>query len=131
MMCHEKCLPLVLHRVKGSVHAKVIGWVPTGWTYENKRNMFPVKKKGNCSIHLVPYSEHSSYSELQTYVKFLRPHEVSRHATIAPCLRLKSACIHVWAEMSSRHVPSQDGHGLAGMPPCTASTAATASCRPT
>lgn len=58
---------------------QVIGWVPTGWTYENKRNMFPVKKKGNCSIHLVPYSEHSSYSELQTYVKFLRPHEASSH----------------------------------------------------
>ena len=61
--------------MKGSLGAQVIGWVPTGWTYENKRNMFPVKTKGHCSIHLVPYSEHSSYTELQTYVKFLRPHE--------------------------------------------------------
>ncbi len=58
------------------MHLQVIGWVPTGWTYEHKRNMFPVKKKGNCSIHLVPYSEHSSYTELLQYIKFLRPHRV-------------------------------------------------------
>ena len=73
-------------RVRQLSEVQIIGWVPTGWTYENKRNMFPVKTKGNCSIHLVPYSEHSSYSELQTYVKFLRPHEASQchlhqHAT--------------------------------------------------
>ena len=73
-------------RVRQLCELQIIGWVPTGWTYENKRNMFPVKTKGNCSIHLVPYSEHSSYSELQTYVKFLRPHEASQcclhqHAT--------------------------------------------------
>ena len=73
-------------RVRQLSELQIIGWVPTGWTYENKRNMFPVKTKGNCSIHLVPYSEHSSYSELQTYVKFLRPHEASQchlrqHAT--------------------------------------------------
>lgn len=65
--------------LQGDRAVQVIGWVPTGWTYENKRNMFPVKTKGNCSIHLVPYSEHSSYNELQTYVKFLRPHEARWH----------------------------------------------------
>ena len=68
---------------EGCVSAQVIGWVPTGWTYENKRNMFPVKRKGNCSIHLVPYSEHSSYNELQTYVKFLRPHEACIQPSLA------------------------------------------------
>ena len=50
--------------------------MPTGWTYENKRTAFPVKTKGHLSIHLVPYSEHSSFTELQEYVRFLRPHQV-------------------------------------------------------
>lgn len=35
-----------------------------------------MKQKGSASIHLVPYSEHSSYGELLEYVGFLRPHQV-------------------------------------------------------
>jgi len=54
----------------------VVGFVPTGWMYEMKRKAFPVREKGSCFIHLVPYSEHSSYSELREYVRFLRPHKV-------------------------------------------------------
>ena len=53
----------------------MIGFVCTGWTYEHKRTMFPVKRKGRLAIHLVPYSEHSSFTELQEYVRFLRPHQ--------------------------------------------------------
>lgn len=55
---------------------EVVGFVPTGWMYEMKRKAFPVREKGSCFIHLVPYSEHSSYSELREYVRFLRPHKV-------------------------------------------------------
>ncbi len=47
--------------------------VPTGWTYQMKRDAFPVRSKGSAHIHLVPYSEHSSFSELQEYVRFMRP----------------------------------------------------------
>ncbi len=67
----------------------MIGWVPTGWTYEHKKNAHPVKKRGNLSIHLVPYSEHSSYSELVEYVKFLKPQEVSH--SLHPCRHLLPA----------------------------------------
>ena len=56
---------------------QVIGFCPTGWMYEMKKKSYPVKTKGACSIHLVPYSEHSSYSELRTYVQFLKPHKVT------------------------------------------------------
>ncbi|KAJ6766599.1 DNA LIGASE [Salix purpurea] len=55
---------------------KVVGFVPTGWTYEVKRNKFALRSKDSCEIHLVPYSEHSNYNELREYVKFLRPKRV-------------------------------------------------------
>lgn len=57
-------------------YSKVVGFVPTGWTYEVKRNRFAVKSKDSFEIHLVPYSEHSNYEELREYVKFLRPKRI-------------------------------------------------------
>ncbi|XP_071712903.1 DNA ligase 6 isoform X2 [Rutidosis leptorrhynchoides] len=57
-------------------YSKVVGFVPTGWTYEVKRNKFAVRTKDEFEIHLVPYSEHSNYEELREYVKFLRPKRV-------------------------------------------------------
>lgn len=66
----KQCLTLHL------VFVQVVGFLPTGWMYEMKRKSFPVREKGYCFIHLVPYSEHSSYSELREYVQFLHPHKV-------------------------------------------------------
>ncbi|RVW87810.1 DNA ligase 6 [Vitis vinifera] len=57
-------------------YSKVVGFVPTGWTYEVKRNKFAMRTKDSFEIHLVPYSEHSNYDELREYVKFLRPKRV-------------------------------------------------------
>lgn len=52
---------------------KVIGFVPTGWVHGMAKERFQVRSKGTYSIHLVPYSEHSSYQELMEYVSYLRP----------------------------------------------------------
>lgn len=57
-------------------YSKVVGFVPTGWTYEVKRNKFTVKSKDLFQIHLVPYSEHSNYDELRKYIKFLKPKRI-------------------------------------------------------
>lgn len=57
-------------------YSKAVGFVPTGWMYETKRDGFSVRTKDSCEIHLVPYSEHSSYDELREYVRFLRPKRV-------------------------------------------------------
>ncbi|KAG5535352.1 hypothetical protein RHGRI_023200 [Rhododendron griersonianum] len=57
-------------------YSKVVGFVPTGWTYEVKRNKFAVRTKDEFEIHLVPYSEHSNYDELREYVRFLKPKRV-------------------------------------------------------
>ncbi|KAI8554493.1 hypothetical protein RHMOL_Rhmol05G0103900 [Rhododendron molle] len=57
-------------------YSKVIGFVPTGWTYEVKHKKFGVRTKDEFEIHLVPYSEHSNYGELREYVRFLKPKRV-------------------------------------------------------
>lgn len=57
-------------------YSKVVGFVPTGWTYEVKKNKFAVRTKDSFEIHLVPYSEHSNYNELREYVKFLKPKQI-------------------------------------------------------
>ncbi|KAJ8567441.1 hypothetical protein K7X08_019649 [Anisodus acutangulus] len=57
-------------------YSKVVGFVPTGWTYEVKQNKFSVRKKDSFEVHLVPYSEHSNYDELRQYVKFLKPKRI-------------------------------------------------------
>ncbi|KAF8390064.1 hypothetical protein HHK36_024585 [Tetracentron sinense] len=57
-------------------YSKIVGFVPTGWMYEAKRDGFAVRAKDSFEIHLVPYSEHSSYNELREYVRFLRPKRV-------------------------------------------------------
>ncbi|KAI5056524.1 hypothetical protein GOP47_0028342 [Adiantum capillus-veneris] len=62
--------------LKKSGYDRVVGFVPTGWTYEIKKKTFSVRRKGPLEIHLVPYSEHSNYQELREYVAFLRPHEI-------------------------------------------------------
>jgi DNA ligase 1 len=57
-------------------YAKAVGFVATGWMYETNKVGFAVRVKEPFEIHLVPYSEHSSYSELKDYVRFLRPKRV-------------------------------------------------------
>jgi DNA repair metallo-beta-lactamase len=53
-----------------------VGFVPTGWTYQMKSDQFPVHEKPPWKIHLIPYSEHSSFTELQEFVGFLRPKKI-------------------------------------------------------
>ncbi|XP_020246783.1 DNA ligase 6 [Asparagus officinalis] len=57
-------------------YSKAVGFVSTGWLYETKKDGFAVRVKDELEIHLVPYSEHSSYDELREFVRFLRPKRV-------------------------------------------------------
>ncbi|KAF3794987.1 DNA cross-link repair 1A protein [Nymphaea thermarum] len=57
-------------------YSRAVGFVPTGWVFSAKRDDFIARMKNSCEIHLVPYSEHSSYDELRKYVRFLKPKNV-------------------------------------------------------
>ncbi|XP_027352670.1 DNA cross-link repair protein SNM1 [Abrus precatorius] len=58
----------------------ILAFRPTGWTFSEKiRNDLELIKpvsKGNITIYGVPYSEHSSFKELQDFVQFLRPDKI-------------------------------------------------------
>ena len=79
-----------------------------------KKSLFPVRRKGACAVHLIPYSEHSSYDELRAYVRFLKPHQVSTHdlkegsnTRKAEFPRLNNAILLLFAGV----------HGLGGLVP--------------
>eukprot|EP00916_Digyalum_oweni_P017784 GHVL01029370.1.p1 GENE.GHVL01029370.1~~GHVL01029370.1.p1 ORF type:complete len:106 (+),score=11.34 GHVL01029370.1:140-457(+) len=59
-------------------YKNVLAIVPTGWTMTNRfKNKFSEFLK--ISVKLFPYSEHSSKSELQSFVSFLNPKKVVRY----------------------------------------------------
>lgn len=55
---------------------EAVAFVPSGWAYEGKGKDFSFRESGADTVHLVPYSEHSSYEELREYVGWIRPERV-------------------------------------------------------
>ncbi|KAG8381699.1 hypothetical protein BUALT_Bualt06G0148600 [Buddleja alternifolia] len=64
----------------GSKYSNVLAFRPTGWTYSetigNQLDLTRPRSKGNITIYGVPYSEHSSFTELQEFIQFLRPTKI-------------------------------------------------------
>ncbi|XP_026194569.1 DNA ligase 6 [Cyclospora cayetanensis] len=68
---------------------KVVGFVGTGWAVGAKNSSVHDE---NLSIYFLPYSEHSSLSELVDFVKALNPKEVVCPNTHSHALILSSPC---------------------------------------
>ncbi|XP_047134909.1 DNA cross-link repair 1A protein isoform X1 [Hydra vulgaris] len=57
----------------------ILAFKPTGWTYNASfktiNDISPVTS-GNITIYSVPYSEHSSFAELKSFVQVIRPNKI-------------------------------------------------------
>lgn len=62
-------------------YSRVVAFIPTGWADASNWNKKNAISKAQCKglhieIRLISYSEHSAFSELQDFVRFLRPRKV-------------------------------------------------------
>lgn len=53
----------------------IVALRPSGWEYRRNKHMVP-EVEGNIAIYPVPYSEHSSYTDLQRFILWLRPRRI-------------------------------------------------------
>lgn len=53
----------------------IVALRPSGWEYKRNKHMVP-ETEGNIAIYPVPYSEHSSYTDLERFIKWLRPRRI-------------------------------------------------------
>ncbi|KAK3133418.1 hypothetical protein QOZ80_6AG0536310 [Eleusine coracana subsp. coracana] len=56
----------------------IVAFCPTGWTFGKGKKRTPGKRwqQGSIIRYEVPYSEHSSFTELQEFVKFISPEHI-------------------------------------------------------
>jgi hypothetical protein len=61
------------------IFTHIVAFIPTGWEMSWKKKTFDSVRKvslGNITMYGVPYSEHSSFTELRRFVQFLKPIEI-------------------------------------------------------
>lgn len=76
-MGHDLHAQSLADRIVGTAWDRVVVIKPTGWTYRPRKADTLERREEGCVVTLgVPYSEHSSYTELRDCVRVLRPKRV-------------------------------------------------------
>jgi len=78
-MVSQKHMANALKHYRGRF-TNVVGFQPTGWTHGRDTSKTKAKgrrrQKGTLITYQVPYSEHSSFDEMQRFVQWLRPRSI-------------------------------------------------------
>jgi len=55
---------------------RVVGFRPTGWSHKAGGSIISTAKRGQLTVHSVPYSEHSAFPELLDCIRTLKPKRI-------------------------------------------------------
>ena len=72
------------------IFTHIVAFIPTGWEASRKSKTFDSVRtvsRGNITIYGIPYSEHSSFTELRRFVQFLKPVEIIPTVNAADCTK--------------------------------------------
>lgn len=90
------------------VFTHIVAFIPTGWemSCKNKTSDVNVTSNGNITIYGIPYSEHSSFTELKRFVQFLKPTEIIPTVNVERSAKRNSMMKYFRQWLSEPSVPS-------------------------
>lgn len=83
----------------------IVALRPSGWEYKRNKHMVP-EVEGNIAIYPVPYSEHSSYTDLERFIRWLRPRRIIPTVNMGDPLK-RGQMNHIFRRWKASPLPRQ------------------------